>query len=580
MKHSIFTKIFGSCVLITVALSVVIPLLSFKTIRTLYTDVYTENLKNLAITVRPSIAALTEQRRFQELDAFVKSLKSQIHARITVIAKDGVVVADSEKDPKTMENHKSRPEIVEALSGSLGKSQRVSVTVEQKMLYVALPIEDENHIFGVLRLSVFLRQINDLLSQIKIVSFWVALVITIASLIFALIVSQSISNPIKKLVRAADNLSKGDFNARVFLRHDDELKELADSFNDMASRMDRLFSDISDRNEELNTVISSIQEMLLVFDREERIKLSNASFKKLMDMDNVEGKFHWEVLRSPELADLIKRVKAERKHLTADVRLKDRIFLCSITLLPSTDEMVALFHDITEFKNLEQIKKDFIANISHELRTPLTAIKGFVETLETEENIKNIRYIEIIKRHTDRLMFIVNDLLLLSELEDKETKIKAEEVSLKKMIENISRIFEQRIKERDLKLSIDVPVDVPPVVADPFKLEQMFINLIDNAIKYTERGGITLSLRYSPPNVSVAITDTGIGISAEHLQRIFERFYVVDKSRSKRLGGTGLGLSIVKHIVMLHNGKIEVESTAGKGTTFTVLLPIEQTSQA
>jgi two-component system phosphate regulon sensor histidine kinase PhoR len=574
MKLSIFAKIFGTCVLITVVLSVLVPLLSFKTIRTLYTEAYRDNLKNLAITVRPEISSLTDQRKFQELDTFVKSLKNQIHARITVIDKEGTVIADSEKDPKTMENHRSRPEVVDALSGGVGKSQRFSVTVEEEMLYVALPIEKESRIFGVIRLSVFLKEINALLSDLKVTIFWIAFIITIISLIFSLIVSRSISNPIKKLVQAAKGLSKGEFNTRVFLREDDELKELADSFNDMASRMDHLFREISDSNEELNTVISSIQEMLLVFDREEKIKLSNESFKKLIGTDAVEGKFYWEVVRSPEFGDLVKRVKTGRKHLSADVRLKDRIFLCSISFLASTDEMVAVFHDITDFKNLEQIKKDFIANMSHELRTPLTAIKGFAETLETEEDIKNRRYIEIIKRHADRLMYIVNDLLLLSELEARGTSVVPEEVSLKKLIENISRIFEQRIKEKDLTFTIDVQEDVPVINVDPFKIEQMFINLIDNAIKYTEKGGITLSIHQAPSAVTVVLQDTGIGIPTEHLQRIFERFYVVDKSRSKKLGGTGLGLSIVKHIVLLHGGKIEVDSAAGKGTKITVTLPV------
>jgi two-component system, OmpR family, phosphate regulon sensor histidine kinase PhoR len=574
MKLSIFAKIFGSCVLITAVLSLSIPLLSFKTIRTLYTEAYTENLKNLAITLRPEISSLTGQHKLRELDTFLKSLKNQIHARITVIEKGGVVLADSEKDPKTMENHRARPEVVEALSGGVGKSQRFSVTVEEEMLYVALPMEKENRIVGVIRVSAFLKQINVLLSEIKDTIFWIAFIITIMSLVFSLIVSRSISNPIKKLVQAAKSLSKGEFNTRVFLREDDELKELADSFNDMASRMNRLFKEISDSNEELNTVISSIQEMLLVFDREEKIKLSNESFKKLIGTDVVEGKFYWEVLRSPEFADLVKRVKTGKKHLSADVKLKDRVFLCSISFLASTDEMVAVFHDITDFKNLEQIKKDFIANMSHELRTPLTAIKGFAETLETEEDIKNPRYIEIIKRHTDRLMYIVNDLLLLSELEARGTGVETEELSLKRMIENISRIFEQRIKEKDLTFTIDIQENVPVINADPFKIEQMFINLIDNSIKYTEKGGITLSIYGTPSGVSVVLQDTGIGIPAEHLQRVFERFYVVDKSRSKKLGGTGLGLSIVKHIVRSHGGKIDVESAAGKGTKITVTLPV------
>ncbi|MCX5812089.1 MAG: ATP-binding protein [Proteobacteria bacterium] len=573
MKFPIFTKIFGSCVLITIVLSALIPLLSFKTIKTQYIATYTGNLKNLAIILKPEILSFIHERKFKELDIFVKSLKNEMHSRITIIDKQGVVVADSEKDPKTMENHKIRPEVIEAFSGGVGTSRRFSVTVEEEMLYVALPIEKDNVIIGVIRLSAFLKQINALLYDIKIKIFWIAFVITIFSLIFSLVLSKSISTPLNKLVQAAKTLSRGDFNTRIFLRKDDEMKELADSFNNMASKMHGLFEEVSNNNEELNTIISSIQEMLLVFDKEGKIKLSNESFKKLINNDNIEGKFHWEILRSPEFGELVKQVTTEKKHFTGEVRLQEKVFLCSITFLTSRDEMIAIFHDITDFKNLETIKRDFVANISHELRTPLTAIKGFVETLEDEEDIKNPHYLEVIKRHTDRLMNIVGDLLLLSELEEKGIEIEFEEVSLTTLAENTLKIFDQKAKEKGLTFNVHAEEGIPLIKADPFKLEQMLINLIDNAIKYTEQGEINVSLYYSHPYVKIAIEDTGMGIPGKHLQRIFERFYVVDKSRSKKLGGTGLGLSIVKHIVLLHGGTIDVESAMGKGTKFIVTIP-------
>ncbi|MCX5810579.1 MAG: ATP-binding protein, partial [Proteobacteria bacterium] len=236
-------------------------------------------------------------------------------------------------------------------------------------------------------------------------------------------------------------------------------------------------------------------------------------------------------------------------------------------------ETIVLLHDITDFKNLERMKKEFIANISHELRTPLTAIKGFVETLEDEEDVKNKRYLEIIKRHADRLIHIVGDLLLLSENEEKGAELELEEVSLKNIIENVLKIFENRAKEKNININVTIQDTLPFIQADPFKLEQMFINLIDNAIKYTEEGEITISITENNGLIVINVRDTGIGISNEYLPRIFERFYVVDKSRSKRLGGTGLGLSIVKHIVNLHGGTIDVESTPGKGTQFIITLP-------
>jgi two-component system phosphate regulon sensor histidine kinase PhoR len=234
---------------------------------------------------------------------------------------------------------------------------------------------------------------------------------------------------------------------------------------------------------------------------------------------------------------------------------------------------VVILYDITEMKNVEKIKKDFVVNVSHELRTPLTAIKGFVETLEESVEDENRNFVEIIKRNTDRLINIVEDLLVLSELEEKGTTLELEELQLKEMVERILKIFEPRMKEKGLGLELHVKGSAPRIMADAFKLEQALINLIDNAVKYTEKGTIAISLRYQDSQVMIEIKDTGIGIPEEHIPRLFERFYVVDKSRSKRLGGTGLGLSIVKHIVLLHNGTLQVKSLPSQGTTFSISLP-------
>ena len=236
---------------------------------------------------------------------------------------------------------------------------------------------------------------------------------------------------------------------------------------------------------------------------------------------------------------------------------------------------MATLYDITTIKNLEKTKKDFVSNVSHELRTPLTAIKGFVETLQdTNSDDKNKHYLNIISRHTDRVIRIVNDLLLLSKLEGAPGNLELEKVNLKNLIENILKIFEQSLKEKKLALKFNASNSLPIINADPFKLEQVFINLIDNAIKYTERGEIAISLNSYNETVTIEIQDTGICIPQEHLSRIFERFYVVDSSRSRKLGGTGLGLSIVKHIVLLHNGKIDVKNIPGVGTNFVVSLPV------
>ena len=247
--------------------------------------------------------------------------------------------------------------------------------------------------------------------------------------------------------------------------------------------------------------------------------------------------------------------------------------LCSSSYLKETDEIVFILHDTTELQQLETIKKDLILNVSHELRTPLTSIKGFLETLEDELENDHAYYIQVIKRNTDRLIHIVNDLLILAKLEHSQ-KLEYEEIDLAELFDNMSLLFENKIKEKNISLLKEIDSNLPKLQADRFKLEQVLINLIDNAIKYTDIGTVKLKA-YFDKKFYLEVSDSGRGIPQKHLDRLFERFYVVDKSRSRKLGGSGLGLSIVKHIVQLHNGEIKVTSEIGKGTVFTVILPLE-----
>jgi two-component system phosphate regulon sensor histidine kinase PhoR len=249
--------------------------------------------------------------------------------------------------------------------------------------------------------------------------------------------------------------------------------------------------------------------------------------------------------------------------------------MCSVTPLKGGEEIVSIFHDITEIKDIEKIKKDFVINVSHELRTPLTAIKGYAETLRKEvDTAPGKRYLEMVERNTDRLINIVNDLLLLSSLEEKAV-LELEDIDLGGFLENVIRIFDQRLKDKRLSLVVDVKENLPPIKADLFKLEQILVNLLDNAIKYTDHGEIAISAGVKENRVRIQVRDTGIGIPKENIPRVFERFYVVDKSRSRKSGGTGLGLSIVKHIVLLHKGTIGIESIPGEGTTVTVTFPAD-----
>jgi two-component system, OmpR family, phosphate regulon sensor histidine kinase PhoR len=574
MKKSLLAKSLGGYLLVIMLLSVLILFFSFRTIREHYIESLTQDLSHLCFALETKITPLVAEKRFPELDASIKDLGKHINTRITVIDPSGVVVADSEKNPRDMERHNLRPEIITALQGDVGQSVRFSSTVHQEMLYVALPIQQQGRTIGVLRASLFMPGINALLGKLQLNIFYSAIAISILALFIALFYSYNLTRPVRELIFASRQVAKGDFSARVFLKRADELKELGDSFNTMTETLSIFFAEISYQKEELNNIISSIQEGLLVLDKKGAIVLSNASIRQALQTSAIEGKFYWEVIREPQFSALIDRVAQEKTGCVEELTIQGSAFICSATPLPSQEKIVVMCHDVTELKRVEKIKKDFVVNVSHELRTPLTAIKGFVETIEEDMDGKNRGYLAIIRRNTDRLINIVEDLLLLSELEEKGASLSLEPCDLKTMLEQMRKIFEPRLKGKGLTLTIQAEPALPNVMADAFKLEQVFVNLIDNAIKYTETGGITIGLLQRNGQVLIDIQDSGAGIPREHLPRIFERFYVVDASRSKQLGGTGLGLSIVKHIVLLHSGTIEAMSAPGQGTKFSITLPV------
>jgi len=575
MKRSFFSKIFIGYLLIILALSSLILVLSLKTIREFYRDTLTDHLKALGYTLNPEVADLLDTGRTNQLDGFIKNLGTKIHTRVTIIDKDGTILADSDENPKSMENHSHRPEVVEALQGKTGKSIRFSSTANRDMLFVAVPIEKDGKTTGVIRTSLFLKDIDNLLTKLNYHVAWVSLVIVLIALLGAFLISNSVVRPIRHLTLAAKKVASGDFSVRVFLKTKNELRVLADSFNRMNEEMEKMFLELGQQKEDLKSIIDSLQEGLLVLDKQGKVIRSNESFRKIIGNQAVEGKFYWEIMRNPRLSELLKKAGTEKTNFVEELKLGDRIFMCSVTLLKGGEEIVSIFHDITEIKDIEKIKKDFVINVSHELRTPLTAIKGYAETLRKEvDTAPGKKYLETVERNTDRLINIVNDLLQLSNLEEKAV-LELENIDLGGFLENTIRIFDQRLKDKQLSLVIDVKENLPSIKADRFKLEQMLLNLLDNAVKYTDRGEITVSMDVHGKRMHIQVRDTGIGIPKDDIPRIFERFYVVDKSRSRKSGGTGLGLSIVKHIVLLHHGTIDIESALSKGTTVTVTLPTD-----
>jgi two-component system phosphate regulon sensor histidine kinase PhoR len=561
--------------IITVFVTLLMTVFAFQTIKKWHVRSLTGDLNRLGTAVEPVVLnMLTGKSTAKDVDSYVKELGKSLSIRLTVILPDGKVLADSLSEPASMENHGDRPEIKRAFTGDVSENIRFSTTMMSDMLYLAVPVKQGDIVSAVLRLSLFIEDIEELRKEIEWRIAAVALILILVSLILTYIVSRGIARPVIELADASQKVAAGNFNVRVFPRDKGELGELAVSFNEMILRQKELFEDMTSKREELTAIITSINEGLLVLDKEDTIILTNRSFNKIVDTDELEGKKYWEVFRSSEFYEMIQRLRKEGNRVSGEIHLNGHDFIASCTMLLTRDTIVVTLHDITERKKLETIKRDFVSNVSHELKTPLTSIKGFAETLMEDADGESRKYVDIILKNAERMVRIVQDLLILSRLEEKPDSIAIEVVNLRELIQDTMKQFDPVVKERELEMALDVGPGQKLVQGDRFGLEDLFTNLLDNSVRYTEKGGVWIRLSIEDHWAVCEIRDTGIGIEQSHLERIFERFYVVDASRSRATGGTGLGLSIVKHIVMLHKGEITVKSIPKVGTTFLVKLPL------
>jgi len=581
MKRTIFLKIFSGMLLVILLLSAAVAWFSSAAIRKNHINSMAQNMVSLANALIPTAAAYIKRNDLTGLEAFAVDLEKKIGARITVIKPDGMVIADSENNPEKMENHLNRPEITEVVKYGREHSYsvRYSSTMNEKMLYLAVPVKESGAIKWIVRLSVFLRQAEALVSEltgnvIKITA-WMLLIATAVSWFIA----RRLSEPVRKLSEASKCAASGNFDMKLEIKSGDEIQEAAESFNFMTSQVKKLFGEITARKEELNTIISSINEALLVTDEKGKIVLSNAALTKMLTetyRGKETGKYFWEIMISSRFNEIMEKAGRERAGMTAQLEINGRHYLLSVNYLSNSAYRVAIMYDVTGMKEFEEMKKDFVANVSHERKTPLAAIKGYTETLLAEtKDTDSAHYLSVIARNTDRLAAIVNDLLVLTRLEGRKETENFGKEDLREIAADVIKIFTLKTAEKGLELKAVFP-EVPVYIkADRFRIEQLLINLIDNAVKYTDEGGVTLSVTGDEKQAFINVSDTGTGIPAESMPRLFERFYTVDKSRSRKLGGTGLGLSIVKHIVLMHNGEIKASSEPGKGTLFTVILPID-----
>ena len=574
LKRSLFLKIFGGFGLMILLMSVLTTFISFGIIRSHYHRRLATELEHVGRAMTLDILRLMEGPP-DALESFLVDEGRKIESRVTVIAPGGAVLGDSERNPAEMESHRYRPEVAEALDGKTSRADRFSYTVEDRMIYVAIPLKDDSGgVRAVLRLSVYARGVDALLADLRGGIIRAVLIVTALALLAALFFTLSLTRPLQALVRASEKVAEGDFGAKVRVGGGGEFRHLAGVFNAMTDRLEAQFEDLERRKEELANIIASIREGLAVIGRDGRILFSNEAFHSLFPKAAGGNRGYLETVRSAGLQSLIEDSRREKAGRTVDVKIGDRSFLAAAGYLPAQDGIVLLLTDMTERRRVDEMKKDFIVNASHELRTPLAAISGALELLLDGKAINDPAALDILSRHVVRMRAIVDDLLKLGELESPETRLDLKAVDPAALARRVVELYADRAAEKGLFLKIEAAPDLPPVRADEVLLEQLLINLVDNAVKYTDRGGVTISLSPGKGQMTFQVSDTGPGIAAEHLPRIFERFYLVDPARSRKLGGTGLGLSIAKHIVLLHGGAIEARSEAGAGTAFSVRLPL------
>ncbi len=547
--------------------------------------------KELEARARLVAAQVDHSLRLEEsarIDELCKQLGPLSFTRLTVILPDGRVLGDSSEDPQRMENHADRPEIAAALGGVVGMSTRFSHTVQQKMMYVAVPVTDSGRVVGSVRASLSMAGIDRTKHTIVTQVIGIALAVALGAALVSLWVARRISQPLAEMRDGAERFARGEFARRLPHYRSEELAGLAGAMNQMAAQLDERIRTVVGQRNEQEAVLASMIEGVLAIDRNEKILRINPAAASLLDIqaETAIGRRIQEVSRKTDLQQFIATALQSKDPVETEMRLMIRgeerfLQTHGAPLRDATGKEIGVLmvlNDITRLQRLENIRRDFVANVSHELKTPITAIKGSVETLlggAMDEPDSAPRFLDIIARQSDRLNAIIEDLLALSRIEQGEEKggIQLVPVVIGEVIQSAVQSCQIKAQDKQVRLVADC-ADNPQCQANAPLLEQALINLIDNAIKYSNEGGeVQLAVHTGTPGIEITVRDFGCGIDREHLPRLFERFYRVDKARGRKQGGTGLGLAIVKHIVQAHGGQVRVDSTPGEGSLFTISLP-------
>jgi two-component system phosphate regulon sensor histidine kinase PhoR len=592
-KSKVIVKLFLSYLAVVLLLSALFYLYAASVVKDFHVSSLSAKMRDEAKTVSRLLPPGLDGNAF---DRICRDIGGELGVRITVIQLDGKVLGDSDESSTAMENHGTRPEVMEALAKGAGASTRYSTTVRHEMLYQAV-LDGKDKPERIIRLSIPLNAIEETERSIRHAILLGLLMFSGLGLLLAFFFSRQLKRRVKRLVEFSEEVSRGSFPLPIPIGREDELSLLERNLNEMSRSIQEKIKGVVGEKEKVDSILRCMTEGVLVVDTRGRLILLNENAQKMFNLaanHDLRGASLMEISRHPEMKKLIEEILAcdcRNECFTKEISLDGGAwFRVNAVSLRGADEKslgyVLVFHDVTELKRLETVRSDFVANVSHELRTPLTAIRGYAETLlqsPPADAKDQEHFLGVIYRHSERLGRLINDLLAISDLESGRIQLTKELLPTAELIARVLEVFHDQARKKDISLSKNIQPGLPSILGDSDRLQQLLINLIDNAVKYTPAGGevkvrasLAVAANHHPAMVEIAVSDTGCGIPEKDLPRLTERFYRVDKARSRELGGTGLGLAIVKHIVQAHHGRLKIESQIQKGTTVRVLLPAEE----
>lgn len=572
-------------IIIFIVIQLLIIALSFYYFSTNHREFYLEqekiSLEHYSQLMLNNIGAEELAKETKILEEKAADWSDDSETRITIIAAGGEVLADSHYEISEMDNHRNRPEVVQVIrSGSAGNAIRYSETIGEEMLYYAVPIRDQEELIGILRTARPLEFIrNVLIEDIKSYLFFFV-ILAVITILLGWLLTYSIVKPLETVTETAEKISEGDLSQRIPVRkYNSEIEKLARMFNFMAGELEDKITEISQEKNRIEAILESMVDGVIAVDKERKVSLINPAARRIFNIEavRIKGKELISTLFSHRIDMYLQRSFDKKESISREIKYKNpEQKIIQATFIPLLDEEekvnggVIVLTDITELRKLETVRNDFVANVSHELRTPLTSMVGYLDTLlesDIEDQETRNRFLRIIKEETDRLSILIKDLLNLSRIESHSFDLKAE--NFNEVLNKVINLLRKNAENKNIDFQVEIPENLPNVYMVREQIKQVLINLIDNAIKYTPSGGkIKIKVEKEGDKVYFSVKDNGMGIPQADQERIFERFYRVDKARSRALGGTGIGLSIVRNIIKQHGSEIQVKSREGAGSEF------------